>query len=114
MDTFAAIIFGSVAAGLLWLVWLGWLTRKQPIDHLIDKRRNEQWAAQMNVDEHDLPQMIAAANEYRRKRGLCDVSLAQLHAQVGRDLHDQIAEQASKQRRAQATHGNVTRERRGF
>ncbi len=101
MDTFAAIILGSIVAGLAWVTYLGWLTRNQPVDELIDKQRNQKWAAQLDIDEHDLPQMIAAANEYRRKRGLADVTIEQLQAQVDTDLRDQIHQQASKQRRAQ-------------
>ena len=114
MDTFAAIVFGSLTAAFLWVVWAGWLARKLPIDELIDKRRNKKWAAQMEIEEHELPQMLAAANDYRRKRGLPDVTVAQLHAQVDKDLRDQIAEQARKQQRAQQTRANPTRERRGF
>ena len=114
MDTLAAITLGAIAAGALWVVFAAWLVRKLPIDEVIDKRRNEKWAAQMSIEEHDLPQMIAAANEYRRKRGLPEVTLEQLQAQINRDLRDQIAEQARKQLQAQKTHGNLSRERRGF
>jgi hypothetical protein len=114
MDPFAAIILGCVVAGIAWVVLVGWLSRGRPIDELIDKHRNERWAAQLDVDDHDLPQMINAANDYRRKRGLPDVTLAQLHEQVGTDLREQIVEQASKQRHAQQTHANRTREQRGF
>jgi hypothetical protein len=41
-----------------------------------------EWAAQLDIEEHELPQMLAAANDYRRKRGLPEVTVAQLQAQV--------------------------------
>ena len=93
MDTFSAIVFVSLAAGLLWIVLVGWVSRGRPVGQLIEKCRDEQWAAQMDVEEHDLPQMVAAANGYRRNRGLTEVTLAQVQAQVGRDLRDQIVVQ---------------------
>src|SRR5437588_9493997 len=43
MDIFTAIVLGALAAGLLWVVWAGWLARKLPLDAIIDKRRNEKW-----------------------------------------------------------------------
>lgn len=114
MDTFTAIVLGALAAGFLWFVCAAWLARKLPIDRIIDKRRNQKWAVQINIEEHDLPQMLAAANEYRRKRGREEVSLEQLHGQVQHDLRAQIAEEAGKQLRAKTVHGNPSRERRGF
>jgi hypothetical protein len=114
MDLFTAIVLGAITAGVLWVVCAGWLSRKLPIDQILDKRRNEKWAAQLSIEEHELPQMLAAANDYRSKRGLPEVSVAQLHAQVGTDLREQIADQARKQLQAKAAHGNLARERRGF
>ena len=114
MDVFAAIVLGVLAAGVLWFVWAGWLARNRPIDEIIDRRRNEKWAAQLAVEEHELPQMLAAANDYRRKRGLPEVTAAELQAQVNKDLREQIADQARKQRKAHETRGNLARERRGF
>jgi len=114
MDIFTAIVLGALAAGLLWVVWAGWLARKLPIADIVDKRRNESWAAQLMVEEHELPQMLAAANEYRRKRGLPEVTAAQLQGQVNEDLREQITAQARKQRQARHVRHNLARERRGF
>ena len=114
MDFFTAIVLGTLGAGFLWFVWAEWVARKLPIDQIIDKRRNERWAAQMAIEEHELPQMLAAANEYRRKRGLPEVNLVELQEQVNKDLRDQIAEQARKQERAKTTHRKLARESRGF
>jgi hypothetical protein len=114
VDTFTAIVLGALAAGCLWMVWAGWLARKLPLDQILDRRRNEKWATQLAIEEHEVPQMLAAANEYRRKRGLPEVNLGEFQAQVNQDLRDQIAEQARKQHRARTTHGNLARERRGF
>jgi hypothetical protein len=108
------IVLSPLAFGVLWLVGAAWLTRKLPIDHLIDKRRNEKWATQLKLEEQELPQMLAAANDYRRKRGLPEITVAQLQAQTNKDLREQIAEQAHKQQRAQRTHVPSVRERRGF
>ncbi len=95
MDTFSAIVFVSLAAGLLWVVLAGWVSRDRPVGELIDKCRDERWSAQMDVEQHDLAQMVAAANDYRRKRGLSPVTLEQVQARAGQDLRDEIVEQAS-------------------
>ena len=95
MDTFSAIVLISLAAGLVWVVLVGWVSRDRPVGQLIDKCRDEQWSAQMDVEEHDLPQMVAAASDYRRKRGLSEVTLAEIQAQARQDLRNQIAEQAA-------------------
>ena len=58
--------------------------------------------------------MVAAANEYRRKRGLPEITVAELQSQVARDVRDQIAEQARKQRPAQQIRAPRVKERRGF
>jgi hypothetical protein len=114
MDFFTAIVLGTLAAGTLWVVWAGWLTRKLPIGDVIDKRRNEKWAAQLEVEDHDLPQMIAAANQYRAKRGLPAVTIEQVRGQVYGDLREQILGDAKKQLRAKVTHTRRAREQRGF
>lgn len=114
MDKFTAIVLGTLTAAVLWVLWAAWLGRKLSLGQIVDKRRNERWATQMMIEEHDLPQMLAAANEYRRKRGLEQVTLEQLHGEVRQDFRAQIAEEARKQRRAKVVHGSHGRERRGF
>jgi hypothetical protein len=70
VDTFTAIVMAALTVGVLWILWAAWLGRRLSLSQLVDKRRNERWGLQMTIEEHDLPQMLAAANEYRRKRGL--------------------------------------------
>jgi hypothetical protein len=51
------------------------------------------------VEERDIPQMLAAANEYRRKRGQPEVTPEEFGAQV-EDEQRQLLRQAEKQIRA--------------
>jgi hypothetical protein len=115
MDKFTTIVLIALTAGVLWLVCAAWLSRMLPIADVIDKRRNEKWAAQLSIEEHDIPQMIDAANTYRRRRGLPEVTVEELRAQVGGDLHEQVLKEATKQLRAQTSRpANLVREQRGF
>lgn len=113
MDPFAAITLGGILLALVVFLALGHAWRGRPVEEITDKRANEKWAAQMKVEERDIPQMLTAANEYRRKRGLPEISAQEFGAQVEAEQR-QLLRQAEKQIAARAGAGDQGRERRGY
>ena len=113
MDLFSAIVFGTLAASLLVFLLLGRAWQGRPIADTTDKRANEKWAAQLQIEQHDIPEMLAAANEYRRKRGLREITAQEFNDKLEAEQVE-LLHQAEKQLRAQRNDGGADRERRGF
>ena len=113
MDPFAAITLGGLVVALLVFLAIGHAWRGRPVEEITDRKGNEMWAAQMRVEERDIPQMLAAANEYRKKRGLPEMSPRQFSAQVESEQHE-LLRQAEKQSEARAGAGDRDRVRRGY
>jgi FtsZ-interacting cell division protein ZipA len=114
MDSFAAIVLGGVALMFLMFLGLGWASRNKPVAEFLDKRANERWAAQLHIEESEIPQMVAASNEYRRKRGLPEMTVEGFKAKVGEEQRGILAE-ATKQLRAKASKATgAAREQRGL
>jgi hypothetical protein len=113
MDAFAAITFGSLLLAFLVFLAIGHAWRGRPIEEITDRKAGEKWAAQMRVEERDIPQMLAAANEYRRKRGQPELTPEEFGAQVEEEQRE-LLHQAEKQIRASSQSGAPGRERRGF
>jgi hypothetical protein len=100
---------------LLTFVGLGMAWRQRPLADLTDKHANKAIAAQANIEESDIPQMVSAANEYRRKRGRPEVTVADYRAAIGAE-QAAILDEANKQLRAKRMRRPVAarREARGF
>lgn len=113
MDSFALIVFGSFIVILLVFLGLGWAWRDRPLAEITDKEANEKWAAQLEIEQQEVPQMVDAANDYRRKRGLPEVTADEYRAKIG-DEQAAILDQANKQLRARATRADTRSEGRGF
>jgi hypothetical protein len=113
MDPFTAITLGGVLVALVVFLALGHAWRGRPVEEITDRRANEKWAAQLRIEERDIPQMLTAANEYRRKRGLPEVTPKEFRAQVEHEQRE-LLRQAEKQLQAKAGVGDAGRERRGF
>ena len=113
MDAFAAITFGGLLVAVLVFLAIGHAWRGRPLDEITDREAGEKWAAQLRVEERDIPEMLAAANEYRRKRGQPEVTPEEFGAQV-EDEQRRLLRQAEKQMRAASRPGDPDRERRGY
>jgi hypothetical protein len=113
MDPFAAIILGGLLAALLVFLALGHAWRGRPVEEITDRQSNERWAAQIRVEERDIPEMLSAANDYRRKRGLPEITPEEFNAQVEGEQR-QLLRQAEKQLNAKAGAADSGRERRGY
>ena len=88
-------------AAFVFFLAVGFGSRNEPISDVIDKRANERWAAQAMIEAGEVPQMVAAANEYRRKKGLPELSASDFRQMAQKDQRIAI-QQAKKQRRAAA------------
>jgi Na+-transporting methylmalonyl-CoA/oxaloacetate decarboxylase gamma subunit len=113
MDMFSGIVFGSIVLMFLVFVGLGFAWRGRSANDITEKKRYENYATQVAIEQGDLPQMINAANHYRRKRGKSLVTLADFKRKIGKEQAD-ILDDANKQLRASASAGDGSRERRGF
>lgn len=102
MDTFAAITFGALLLVFLAFLAIGYLWRREPVEEITDRHRNERWAAQIQVEERDVPEMLEAANEYRRNRGMPEITPEEFGARVEREQHE-LLRQAEKQLRARGS-----------
>jgi hypothetical protein len=101
MDTFSAIVFGGLVLAALAFLAIGYAWRGRPVEEITDRRHNERWATQMKIEERDIPQMLEAANEYRRKRGMRQMTAEEFGAQVEAEQHE-LLRQAEKQLAARA------------
>ena len=101
MDTFTAIVFGGIVVAALAFLAIGFAWRGRPVEEITDRRENERWATQMKVEEQDIPQMLEAANEYRRKRGMPEITPEEFGARV-EDEQRELLRQAEKQLAARA------------
>lgn len=101
MDTFSAIVFGALVLTVLAFLAIGYAWRGRPVEEITDRKKNERWATQMKIEERDIPQMLEAANEYRHKRGMREITAEEFGAQVEREQRG-LLRQAEKQLRARA------------
>src|SRR4051794_40014413 len=117
LDSFTLIVLIGLVVVFGGFFLVGWLFRFRPIAELLDKRANERWAKQIEIEQTDIPQMLAASNAYRRNRGLREVTEDEFRSKVGEEQRE-LLEQADKQIRAergkQNAAKNAARERRGF
>jgi hypothetical protein len=82
MDAFALIVFGGLAAVLAVLLALGALSRRRVRD-ITHKGEHEALAARMRIEQRDIPEMVDAQNEYRRRNDRPEVTERELRERVG-------------------------------
>jgi hypothetical protein len=112
VDIFALIIFSMIAVLTLSLLALGWLWRNRSADEITDKGRYERLAAQMAIEQTEIPLMLEAANRYRAKRGRPQISREDYESEIE---EEQLAILADAQKQLGAkTAGNSGRDPRGF
>ena len=116
MDPFALIIVGIVLALLVWVLILGRWHPRSGAD-VLDWRptRSAEQEAQNEIE--DVEQMLAAANERRRRRGDPDLTEEEMQERVredrriSEDLRDRYLADADLRQMLDAT--NERRRRRG-
>ena len=107
------IVFGSLLLAVLFLLAVGFGTRKSHIGELLGKRANEHWADQSMIEEGEVTEMVRSANEYRRRRGLPELTVEDFKGQARAD-QQVLIEQAREHLRARRRKRGSGRERRGF
>jgi Na+-transporting methylmalonyl-CoA/oxaloacetate decarboxylase gamma subunit len=104
MDPFTLIVLGGIVLLVLFFLAVGFATRGRPVSEFLDKKANERWAAQAMIEESDTPQMVASANEYRRKRGKPELTVDDYRALANDDqrvvIQQALKLQAARQRPA--------------
>jgi hypothetical protein len=84
MDSFALIVFGGLAALLVTLLALGALSRRRVRD-ITHKGDDEAWAARLRIEQRDIPEMVEAQNEYRRRDRRPELTEREVRERVGRE-----------------------------
>ena len=89
VDPFALVLLGGLAALILWIWLLGKYYPGNGLEQLGLRSAREITETREALDAEDLEQMLAAANERRRKRGEREVSVHDLELQVMEDVGEQ-------------------------
>ena len=99
MDAFAIVIFGGIAALVLWVWILGRYFPGSGMEQLGMKSAREIVETREELEAEDLQQMLAAHNERRRRRGKAEVSVDDIELQVASDLREVRARRETLSRR---------------
>lgn len=110
MDTFGAIVLISLAVTVLTLLALGKWSSRSASD-IQNKDRLLRWGVQSEIEGKEIPQMLEAQNEYRRRKGQPEISEDEFRAMIQAEQVERVR-QADRQDQARA-HAH-DRERRGF
>jgi hypothetical protein len=84
MDTFALIVFGGLGVVLVVLLALGASSRRRVRD-ITHQDDYEAWSAQIKIEERDIPEMVEAQNEYRRRQNRPELTEREVRRRVGRE-----------------------------
>jgi hypothetical protein len=100
MDLFGLIVFGGIAVLLLVLLALGAFSRRRVRD-ITHHGDHEALAARLRIEERDIPEMVDAQNEYRRRQGRPETTEGEVRQRVGREELDRLdrADAEAKARR---------------
>jgi hypothetical protein len=85
MDIFTTIVVASLVVVVGTFLVLGHISRRVPATDITDKRERRRLGGQAEIEERDIPQMVAAANEYRTKRGEEPLTVEEVKRKVGRE-----------------------------
>ena len=75
MDAFTIIVFAGLALAVLVFVVIG-LWHPRSASEVTDAGRQERWATQATVEEHEVSEMVDGQNAYRRARGESELTAA--------------------------------------
>jgi hypothetical protein len=95
MDAFTAIVIGGVVLMILFFLAVGFANRNKPVSEFLDKKANERWAEQAMIEEGETPQMVEAANEYRRRKGEPELTLTDFQG-LANEEQRAVIEQAER------------------
>ncbi len=96
MDTFPLIVLGGILVIVLVLVLLAQLYPGTGAD-LLDWQPTRSYETEVELEMQDVEQMIAAQNEYRRKRGEQAITEDEFREDVVREEARRAAENAERE-----------------
>ena len=73
MDAFTLIVIGGLVLVALVLFGLGFFHPSRGTE-ITDSDRYERWAAQADIEEREVGEMVEGQNEYRRARGVPELT----------------------------------------
>jgi hypothetical protein len=91
VDAFPLIVVGGIAIVVLVLVLVGRFYPGTGAD-LLDWRPTRSYEVELELEEQDVEQMIAAQNEYRRKRGERELTEDEVREEVAKDEIKRLSE----------------------
>jgi hypothetical protein len=89
MDAFALIVIGSIVAVVLVFLAIGFWHPARAME-ITDQDRHKRWAAQADIEEHDIGEMVESQNEYRRARGEDDITEEDVQAAANKRQRESI------------------------
>ena len=101
VDAFSAIVVIGIVVVFGAFVLIGSLADRRRVADITDKKRNRALGAQAEIEDADLPQMVDAANDLRRRQGHREVSLEEVRSRVGEEQIAKLDEADREARRRQ-------------
>jgi hypothetical protein len=92
VDAFPLMVLGGIGIVVLILVLIGRFYPGTGAD-ILDWRPTRSYEAEIELEMQDVEQMIAAQNEYRRKRGEPELTEDEVRENVAREEIQRLTEQ---------------------
>jgi hypothetical protein len=89
VDPFTVVVFAGLAVMVLFIFLLGKYNEGSPLDQIGLRSPREIVENREALEAEDLEQMLAAANERRRRRGAAEITVEDVELQVMRDTQEQ-------------------------
>jgi hypothetical protein len=112
MDTFGAIVLISLTVTVLALLAIGKWSSRSASD-IQNKDRLLRWGVQFEIEKKEIPQMLEAQAEYRRRRGQKEISEDEFRAKIEAEQLERVRRADRQQGDEARTHAR-NRERRGL
>jgi hypothetical protein len=85
MDPFIPLTLGAVILLVLVFMGLARAFQSHGVDELLDWKPTRDYETEVELEQDDVQQMIAAQNEYRRKRGAKEITQSDVERQAAED-----------------------------
>ncbi len=99
MDTFAVIVTVGLIVTVAGFLLIGRLADRRRVADISALRPGEASAAQADVEQRDVGQMVEATNDYRRRHGRPDMSVEEVTARVEDEQRARLEEAERRSRR---------------
>jgi hypothetical protein len=97
MDAFTLIVIGGIFLALIVFLAIGLWHPARATD-VTDAARQQAWADQANIEEHEIGEMVEGQNEYRRARGDDELTAGDAQRAAAERQRESIARSGSAHR----------------